>query len=48
MKASFDRRDLMDAAASRLRFPSADAKRIRTTVEIWTADTAAAATPEGM
>jgi hypothetical protein len=46
MKASLDRRDLMDAAASRLRFPTADAKKIRATAGTWTAPAAAAGATE--
>jgi hypothetical protein len=48
MKTSFDRRDLNDAVASRLRFPATDAKKIRATVAIWTAPVAAAGATEGM
>jgi hypothetical protein len=47
MRADLRRGDLVGAERC-LRFRADDAKKIRATVEIWTADTAAAATPEGM
>lgn len=47
MKARLDRRDLADAAASRLRFPAADAKKIRATAAIWTVPVAVASATEG-
>jgi hypothetical protein len=46
MKAGLNRRDLLDGGG--LRFAAQDAKKIRTAVEIWTAQTAAAGAPEGM
>ena len=46
MKAGLNRRDLLDGGG--LRFAAHDAKKIRTAVEIWTAQTTAAGAPEGM
>ena len=46
MKAGLNKRDPLDA--SRLRFPAYDAKKIRATVAIWTAQTAASGAAEGM
>ena len=47
MKAGLGKGDLMDAERC-LRFRADDARMIRATVEIWTADTAAVGIPEGM
>jgi hypothetical protein len=47
MKARFDRRDLADAAASRLRFAAAETKKMRATAAIWTAPVAGAGATEG-
>jgi hypothetical protein len=46
MKAGLCKRDLLDGSG--LRFPARDAKKIRATVAIWTAQTAAADAPVGM
>jgi hypothetical protein len=46
MKAGLDKRDLLNG--SRLRFQADDAHKMRATVRIWTADTAAADAPVGM